>query len=488
MARYTIDGQILTDLGDYVRGAKFVDNPKNVYTAHVVYQGFEGATSAINKKHITYFNKNKVTILSVDWIYDENSYSTPRVSIGSNDNSQSTFFVVKDDTELPYSCTVSANGIIYIGSLYCAADVTYMVEPCDDNGEVIKNVFTPEEMVNELNALPVPVVAANLKLTGNATYRFAYNAWNWIIENYGNMITTSGVGAMSYMFYNSDVLEEIPFDINVISYSAGWNDMFNGCYVLKNVPKIIFEAGTIYSALNTTNMFRNARNLKEIPDDYFSSLANEAFWEYQQKQTYANRNNMFDGCYSLRKLPDISVLVTKSTSSYSLLTTGLANSCYSLDEITNLPVLSTGSFSNVATNCYRLKDFAFAVQEDGTPFEVNWSNVNISLSNQIGYGYSSSYFYNSGITNAKQVTDDASYQALKNDPDWWTTDMAYSRYNRASAVATINSLPDTSERGGANTITFKGAAGSKTDAGAISDLSEEEIAVAAAKGWTVTFA
>jgi hypothetical protein len=40
--------------------------------------------------------------------------------------------------------------------------------------------------------------------------------------------------------------------------------------------------------------------------------------------------------------------------------------------------------------------------------------------------------------------------------------------------------------GGTNTIKFKGIAGSKTDGGAINTLTEEEIAVAAAKGWTVT--
>ena len=69
-------------------------------------------------------------------------------------------------------------------------------------------------------------------------------------------------------------------------------------------------------------------------------------------------------------------------------------------------------------------------------------------------------------------------------------DVPYSRYNHDSAVETINSLPDTSEylaaNGGTNTIKFKGAAGSKTDGGAINTLTEEEIAVAAAKGWTVT--
>ena len=98
--------------------------------------------------------------------------------------------------------------------------------------------------------------------------------------------------------------------------------------------------------------------------------------------------------------------------------------------------------------------------------------------------------FNSGITADKEVTDATTYAALKNDPDWFTCDVAYSRYNHDSAVATINSLPDTSAylaaNGGNNTIMFTGAAGSATDGGAINTLTQEEIAVATAKGWTVT--
>lgn len=68
--------------------------------------------------------------------------------------------------------------------------------------------------------------------------------------------------------------------------------------------------------------------------------------------------------------------------------------------------------------------------------------------------------------------------------------MSDSVYNHDSAVETINSLPDTSaylaSAGGTNTIKFKGASGSATAGGAINTLTEAEIAVATAKGWTVT--
>ena len=140
------------------------------------------------------------------------------------------------------------------------------------------------------------------------------------------------------------------------------------------------------------------------------------------------------------------------------------------------------------------KDIIFDCNENGSPkaITVTKQTINLADNNYIGYSSNKTRIlgYNSGITADKQVTDDATYQALKDDPDWWTTDIAYSRYNHDSAVRTINSLPDTSaylaSAGGTNTIKFKGAAGSKTDGGAINTLTEEEIAVATAKGWTVT--
>ena len=97
---------------------------------------------------------------------------------------------------------------------------------------------------------------------------------------------------------------------------------------------------------------------------------------------------------------------------------------------------------------------------------------------------------NSSICAATKITS-LNYDTLKDNPDSWATTSEYSRYNHDSAVATINSLPDTSAylaaNGGTNTIKFMGASGSATDGGAINTLTEEEIAVAVAKGWTPTF-
>jgi hypothetical protein len=142
----------------------------------------------------------------------------------------------------------------------------------------------------------------------------------------------------------------------------------------------------------------------------------------------------------------------------------------------------------------RMKELTFALQEDGSPYTAQWKSQTIDLSSLIGFSHASYkdriLDYNSGITTDKEVRNAATYEALKNDEDWYTLYAEYSRYNHDSAVNTINSLPDTSAylaaNGGTNTIKFKGAAGASTDGGAINTLTEEEIAVATAKGWTVS--
>ena len=143
---------------------------------------------------------------------------------------------------------------------------------------------------------------------------------------------------------------------------------------------------------------------------------------------------------------------------------------------------------NTVVRCYRLKDFKFKLNQDNTPKIGSFKKQIFDFSNYTGWGQNEGNVldYNSGITSAKKVTDAVSYQALKDDPDWYTLDVNYSRYNHDSAVNTINTLPDTHATG-TNTIKFKGQAGALTDGGAINTLTTQEIAVATAKGWTVTF-
>lgn len=237
--------------------------------------------------------------------------------------------------------------------------------------------------------------------------------------------------------------------------------------------------------------FGSCYYLRSLPEGFedldFSAWNNTTNW----------CDSFFYNCYSLREIsPSLVKRIYTKSNSMGLRET--YTNCVSLNKLEGFPspdaVFSSNAFSfNPFYYLSRVSDIIFDT-DNGAPFIRQWTNQTIDLSPYIGY-VSSTYIgfilkYNSGITVDKEVKDDDTYAALKNDPDWYTALLAYSRYNHDSAVNTINSLPDTSAylatAGGTNTIKFRGAAGEKTDGGAINTLTEEEIAVATAKGWTVT--
>ena len=325
-------------------------------------------------------------------------------------------------------------------------------------------------------------------ISGNCSYRFAYNGWNWFISQYGNRITTNNIDNTSCMFYLNGNIETIPFEINCdnTNYISA-RAMFGDCVQLTIAPKI---NNLMFNTIS--GLFSGCNKLKTIPNDFFDS------WAYKP-DNYLAQDRVFYCCYSLRSIPTNIFECGNSNIRYS-------NSCfyfgfyccYNLDEVINLPIPygTTWNYNCLEYtffHCERLKNITFAKQNDGTPYTVNWKNQVLNLTYYVGYvgdNIDNIILWNSGITADKGVTDAITYTALKNDPDWFALDVAYSRYNHDSAVATINSLPDTSaylaSAGGTNTIKFEGAAGSATDGGAISSLTTDEIAIATAKGWTVS--
>ena len=348
----------------------------------------------------------------------------------------------------------------------------------------VKNTFTPAQMATEIEGLNIiPPEAFNI--TGALDYRFSYNGWNWFINDFGDRITTEKVTSLDHLAYNSASLEKIPFDINMdttkVSHNATY--AFSNCRALKELPNIYnFKPQAL------TGCFTNCRSLR-----YFSD--NVLDWDLSYLNGSSGAlNGMFADCCSLRSIPSefLKKLTNTSTSSYSSPYYNFYK-LKALDEVIGMPVnpvkYTSNVFSGTFQHCDRLANIIFNTNEDGSAIAVDWNKQTIDLTSGVGFDNTSNdndlINYNSGITRDKKVTDDATYQALKNDPDWFTFDMNYSRYNHTSAVNTINSLPDVSA-GSDNTIKFLGASGTNTDGGAISNLTEEEIAVAAAKGWTVT--
>lgn len=367
------------------------------------------------------------------------------------------------------------------------------------------DTYKPSEMAAAITAISggggsggnLPEEALNI--TGDCSYRFAYNGWNWFIDTYGNQITTSNITNGDSMFRDSDNLTNIPFELNFIGDNTSNSNntisayrMFYDCYELESIPVI-----SNCKVKRIDEIFYACRRLRYFPDDIESYFT----WSYldslDSQWGDGITSSMFSSCNSLRKIP-MGLLQHGNKGIYpsSSAFYALGASCYALDEMIDIPVIYTGTWTDngfylFGSECNRVKNITF-MMPDGQPYVKNWKSQKIDLTKNVGYTKYTSYItdYNSGITLGKRVSDDITYQSLKNDPDWWTKDVNYSRYNHDSAVATINSLPDTSaylaSAGGTNTIKFTGAAGTLTDGGAINTLTEAEIAVATARGWTVS--
>lgn len=319
-----------------------------------------------------------------------------------------------------------------------------------------------------------------------------YGNWDWYFTKYGDKITTSNITGFADAFYNSHI-KEIPFDLNfspTVGTYYSCSNMFSGMAFVEKIGKIVNLTPTYFN-----NIFSGCCMLKEVPT--FENLRLDSFKNSSLHKT----TQWFYNCYSLREVPESLLKQLYNPKATSNIYSSMFNYAVALDEIRGISpqtgTLTSNNFNSTFGHTYRVKDIIFATQSDGTPYTVSWKNQTIDLSEYTGWaGYSSAQNYltqyNSGITTDTLVTDTLTYAALKDDPDWWTKQFTYSRFNHDSAVNLINSLPDTSAyiaaQGASNNIVkFKTNAGSNTDGGSVSQLTEEEIAVAAAKGWTISY-
>lgn len=332
------------------------------------------------------------------------------------------------------------------------------------------------------------IPAEGLNISGKMTNRFMYNYWNWYLEDYKEQISITNVTDASGMFTQSNELRELDLTnpICIDENCSNFSYMFQNCSKLQKLPTFLPPAKcAFYWQFDLTNIFYQCYNLRNIQDGFFTQiLSKEAIERLHLK--YNSLNGIFTDCYSLRKLPDVSMLYDVQNSEYSTFYYQGLYGCYTLDEATNLPVprgeLTGNIFQETFNDCSRIKDITFSDFDE----TVNWSNQTIFLTDYVGYTNNKHYItgYNSGIAESDQVTDIDSYNEKKDSENWWSSRVEFSRYNADSARRTLASLPTTS--GSGCTIMFDGESGSSTDGGAIKDLTESDIAVAAAKGWTVS--
>ena len=327
-------------------------------------------------------------------------------------------------------------------------------------------------------------------ITGNCDSLFSNGKWKWYIDLFGSQVTTNNITNCNYMFSDSHELTNIPFSINGKNNEnyISCGGMFQNCDALLTLPTLTIKPYSMYG------MFSGTKRIREIPESYATTI------DFSRVNSYSSTmNSMFVNCYSLRTIPSsflkrcYSLYTSPSSSFYYQAFYG----AWCLNEIVGLPIIpvefTSNAFYNTFNNCHRVKNIIFDTNEDGTAKTASWKNQVIDLTNFVGYfsgnDANSMLYYNSGITADKQMTG-SNFQTLQNDPDWYGTEQNYSRYVKESAIATINSLPDTSAyiaaNGGTNTIKFKSVSLNPFSANP-SDMTEEQIAVATAKGWTVAF-
>ena len=326
-----------------------------------------------------------------------------------------------------------------------------------------------------------------LTFSGNLTGLFSYDKWTSVLEKDKNRIKITEPTSLNSFLEGSSGT-----DYSFLTIEGNGKTPCGANYILKglrNVEKFPVFKNVVINANQCSNMicvlwyFTNVDELIK----FFDSI------------TFSNSNfqslNLFSYCYSLRNVDAVMPYFKKALANYNsgAFYDGCFQSMYALDEINNIPIMNGtktyNGFSYTFGDLCRAKNITFDT-DNGVPYIAQWKGQKIDLTWMDGVGCLGSYpisnllDYNSGITADKEVKDDATYQALKNNPDWFTKKIEYSRQNHDSAVNTINSLPDTSAylatAGGTNTIKFRGNAGSLTDGGAINTLTEEEIAVATA--------
>lgn len=323
-----------------------------------------------------------------------------------------------------------------------------------------------------------------------------YNGfYDFLYSNYINNITTRNLSNIEWIFAgdgssNKSLVEDLSsLTLNFSNTSVSCKGMFQKNENLKKLPKI----GSVpLQITNCDSAFQGAYHLEDFGDFGDSTKVSFAQGSYQ-------RNGCLSALYTIRTIPNIWLkdMIETSTNTTFLFHPYYNNFVgnYNVDEYNGIGVspltFTSNMFNNSFTSNCCCKKLTFATN-NGIPYTAQWKSQVLNIGD-IGYvvgGSSTENNYIIPVRGVKRVYDAASYEALKNDPDWYSLFPAYSKYNHDSAVETINSLPDTSAyiatAGGTNTITFKGQIGSATDGGAINTLTAEEIAVATNKGWTVT--
>ena len=396
----------------------------------------------------------------------------------------------------------------------------------EKNGETTS--YKPSEMAAAIAAIEgggggyVPT-DEELRYKAGSVSPFSGGANAWILKEYGDRIYFETMNASSGSYFDSYPYDEftanITVDNNYVSVIQ-LNSLFNGSTV-KNITGSFFTAGeNQINVRGCQQMFAYCNYLRSINDEF---LDGHFIWANASGTSNGRFSLSFSDCYSLREVPKFFMDMMNNkdggpmTNNANYAYNTLFKDCYTLNKIENLPVITslvngnnitTDMFNATFYNCCNISNLTFATNTDGTPKTAKWTGQTIDLTQGFGCCNNTSATqmmtgYNSGLLESDGLlwssTDDPTTQYYKgnNLNKKWAKHLTTSKYGHTEAVETINSLPDTSAAGGGNIIKFsresgwyadyfRGRTTNNSTSSTINKLTADEIAIATAKGWTVT--
>lgn len=314
------------------------------------------------------------------------------------------------------------------------------------------------------------------------------------------------------LFYKNLYIEDLS-DI-VVGTKKGtetsFDDAFNGCKNLKKLPKFQFKRD-IYGN-QTSSVFTSCYNIEQTEMDKIYQFIG-AFSSYSQ-------NPLLNYCYKIKEFDWSKINMKIDAFSPNRIDFGFAPTLerYVISATYTKTEATSDRYENRYQGCFpMIKDVSFVTNKDGSPMKSKMTKQTLdwwaySESYSWGYGDVTSDGYRYGdidkthnIVGSTIEETQENYEKMKQYSDWHCTIRStvnyqrsmvpigrlFSKFNHKTMVSIINTIMDTSEyvaiKGGTNTIKFYKYQGDLTDDGGSSNLTEEEIAVATAKGWTVTF-
>ena len=339
---------------------------------------------------------------------------------------------------------------------------------------------------------------------GNLQQHFSGDRYKWVIENYSNKMIFQQPYSIQHIFENCSLLPTV--DVN-IGDGCACEYAFQGCKqpdtinytswgLPVNIPYIKGKPASL------EYLFYSAKI--NLPNDWFSYISLDS---YNTSYAQHNMNNMFANS-TIRGTVNMNMSVlgdrvgVNGKNAYYILP---FNSSYALgnaviDNLLNIPVMKSAQNPTSVRTVYWwssiCKRLTFQLNNN-VPYDANWNKLTIDLSccgwsklsahDAPDYTICTGYAMLPSQVAPLQIIDATSAAALADNPNRWTSYVEWSLYNKTSALETIATLPDLTSSGSTATIVFSGNAGANTSGGAINTMTAAEIAVATAKGWTITF-